>query len=66
MYLQPIFDSPDIMKQLPGENKKFKQVDLNWRNIIKKTEENPSILSRCEEPELFTVFKAMNESLDMV
>ena len=30
MYLQPIFDSPDIMKQLPGENKKFKQVDLNW------------------------------------
>lgn len=66
MYLQPIFDSPDIMKQLPGENKKFKQVDLNWRNIIKKTEENPSILSRCEEPELFAAFKAMNEHLDMV
>jgi len=39
---------------------------LNWRNIIKKTEENPSILSRCEEPELFAAFKAMNEHLDMV
>ena len=37
MYLQPIFDSPDIMKQLPGENKRFKQVDLNWRNILLKT-----------------------------
>jgi dynein heavy chain len=27
MYLQPIFDSADIMKQLPGETKKFKTVD---------------------------------------
>lgn len=27
MYLQPIFDSADISKQLPGESKKFKQVD---------------------------------------
>lgn len=27
MYLQPIFDSPDIAKQLPGETKKFKTVD---------------------------------------
>jgi hypothetical protein len=27
MYLQPIFDSPDIMKQLPTEGKKFKVVD---------------------------------------
>ena len=26
-YLQPIFDSPDIMKQLPGEAKRFKSVD---------------------------------------
>lgn len=26
MYLQPIFDSPDIAKQLPGESKKFKKV----------------------------------------
>jgi dynein heavy chain len=26
MYLQPIFDSADIAKQLPMETKKFKQV----------------------------------------
>ena len=31
MYLQPIFDSPDIAKQLPGEYKKFKGVDNNWK-----------------------------------
>jgi len=32
-YLQPIFDSQDIVKQLPGESKKFKAVDKRWREI---------------------------------
>ncbi len=27
MYLQPIFDSPDIAKQLPAETKKFRSID---------------------------------------
>lgn len=31
MYLQPIFDSPDIAKQLPNETKKFKTVDSTWK-----------------------------------
>ena len=34
MYLQPIFDSPDIMKQLPAETKRFKGVDIKWRYTI--------------------------------
>ena len=34
MYLQPIFDSPDISKQLPGEYKKFKTVDSNWKQTM--------------------------------
>lgn len=34
MYLQPIFDSADISKQLPLESKKFKQVDQNWKQIM--------------------------------
>lgn len=39
MYLQPIFDSPDIMKQLPTLGKLFKSVDKNWKEIISKTKE---------------------------
>jgi len=31
LYLQPIFDSPDIQKQLPKEYKRFATVDKNWR-----------------------------------
>ena len=33
-YLQPIFDSGDIMKQLPVETKRFKGVDIKWRYIM--------------------------------
>lgn len=47
MYLQPIFDSPDIMKQLPSENKKFKNVDKNWKEIITTTRQNPNVLKSC-------------------
>lgn len=34
MYLQPIFDSADIAKQLPNESKKFKTVDSTWRHTM--------------------------------
>ena len=34
LHLQPIFDSPDIMKQLPLEGKKFNQVDKMWRQTM--------------------------------
>jgi len=34
LYLQPIFDSPDIQKQLPTEFKRFTTVDKNWRATL--------------------------------
>ena len=34
MYLQPIFDSADIAKQLVNEYKKFKTVDSTWRHTM--------------------------------
>jgi dynein heavy chain len=66
MYLQPIFDSPDIMKQLHYENKKFKSVDKMWRKIILKVEENPNVLIACNREGLFADFKDANESLERV
>ena len=49
MYLQPIFDSPDIMKQLPQESKRFKSVDSTWRHIINQTKLTPNILISCSK-----------------
>jgi dynein heavy chain, axonemal len=37
MYLQPIFDSPDIAKQLHKESKNFKTTDSFWRMIVNKS-----------------------------
>ena len=33
MYLEPIFASDDIQKQLPTESKRFQTVDRNWRKF---------------------------------
>ena len=36
MYLQPIFESEDIMKQLPAEAKRFKTIDQTWRKTMEE------------------------------
>jgi dynein heavy chain len=47
MYLQPIFDSADIAKQLPLESKKFKQVDSYWKANINLAKTQMSVLNVC-------------------
>jgi dynein heavy chain len=36
MYLEPIFASDDIMRQLPTEAKKFNEVDKTWRGVMEQ------------------------------
>ena len=43
LYLQPIFESPDINKQLPTEGKKFSVVDKNWRQTITSGKGNAKV-----------------------
>ena len=66
MYLQPIFDSPDIMKQLPSENKKFKNVDKIWREVIAGTKAVPNVLKACTREGLLEKFQDANKNLDLV
>jgi len=47
MYLQPIFDSADIAKQLPGETKKFKQVDKVWKEGMQTIGRNAKVTAVC-------------------
>jgi len=70
-YLQPIFDSNDITKQLPAESKKFKTVDKKWIEIIKGTETNPNVLTACtrelkDGAGLLETFKLCNSNLEKV
>lgn len=46
-YLQPVFDSADIQKQLQAECKRFKGVDIKWRTIMQSVTAEPAILENC-------------------
>ncbi|PHJ26108.1 dynein heavy chain axonemal protein, partial [Cystoisospora suis] len=66
MYLQPIFDSPDIMKQLPSETKRFKSVDTAWRVLMRHTSDSPSALPGCSASGLLEKLRDSNKNLDKV
>ena len=48
MYLQPIFESPDINKQLPAEGKKFATVNKNWCATVTAAKARPVPTRRVE------------------
>ena len=66
MYLEPIFSSPDIAKQLPADSKSFNDVDKNWKALMKACSENPNALRNGTKPNLLASLTAWNESLDRV
>ena len=66
MYLQPIFDSDDINKQLPVEGKRFSSVDKHWRSMMAGAKKNPKCIQFCNDARLLAKLQESNELLDMV
>jgi dynein heavy chain len=66
MYLQPIFESDDIIKQLPAEAKKFATVDKNWRQTISSARKHPDVISFCDNEKLNERFREGVKHLDQV
>lgn len=48
MYLENIFTSPDIIKQLPAESKLFQQVDKNWKEFMNRAKKVPKALEQAD------------------
>jgi len=66
MYLQPIFDSADIQKQLPKEYKRFSTVDKNWRATMDAARRNSSCIEFCNQRKVLERFQESNTFLDLV
>ena len=66
MYLEPIFSSDDIMKQLPTEGKRFQNVDRTWRKLLGGAAHDPDAISFCKTPRLLPSFTDSNQMLDQV
>uniref|UniRef100_A0A4W3IJM0 Dynein axonemal heavy chain 1 n=1 Tax=Callorhinchus milii TaxID=7868 RepID=A0A4W3IJM0_CALMI len=43
LYLEPIFSSADINRQLPVESKRYQAMERLWRNIMKSANENRQV-----------------------
>ena len=66
MYLQPIFSSEDIARQLPNETKKFKDADRVYRKVLGDAKKRPSCLRICKDPKLLKIFEDMDADLEYV
>ena len=66
LYLQPIFESPDINRQLPAEGKKFSTVDKSWRQTISAAKVKPKVIEFCDNAKLLERFRESEMLLDQV
>uniref|UniRef100_K7FUS9 Dynein axonemal heavy chain 1 n=1 Tax=Pelodiscus sinensis TaxID=13735 RepID=K7FUS9_PELSI len=66
LYLEPIFSSEDINRQLPVESKRYQTMDRMWRKIMKNANENREVISLCPDPRLLESLRKCNQLLDLV
>ncbi|GAB1605521.1 dynein axonemal heavy chain 1-like isoform X5 [Argonauta hians] len=66
MYLEPIFTSEDISRQLPTESKRYQTMERLWRKIMKNAKENPAVIDLCSDNRLLETLKECNKLLDQV
>mmetsp|Transcript_4972 Transcript_4972/g.18687 ORF Transcript_4972/g.18687 Transcript_4972/m.18687 type:complete len:4187 (-) Transcript_4972:2731-15291(-) len=66
MYLEFIFSSDDITRQLHEEAAKFAAVDDDFTSIMRKTNQNKNVISVVHDPTMLESFQSCNTILDEV
>ena len=65
-YLEPIFGSDDIMRQMPEEGKLFKTQDGMWRDNVKAVLKDVKVLVVADIPGLVESYREQHEMLEKV
>jgi len=67
IYLENIFQAPDIRRQLPTDSQRFEKVDSFFKGLMNKTAKNPNAMTIVKKnPKLLDELKANNESLEEI
>jgi dynein heavy chain len=66
LYLEPIFSSDDIQRQMPTEAKRFGQINQLWRTTMASVAENPNVLDVSDLENLLANFTNANRILDLI
>ena len=66
IYLEPIFGSEEIMKQIPKEGTAFREMDTIWREIMQNVNKTPHILTVADFSGLLEQLKDANSQLEIV
>ncbi|XP_040850525.1 dynein heavy chain 1, axonemal [Ochotona curzoniae] len=66
LYLEPIFSSEDITRQLPVESKRYQTMERIWRKIMRNAYENREVINVCADQRLLDSLRDCNKLLDLV
>ena len=64
MYLEPIFSSEDIMRQMPEEARNFRTIDKTWRELMAASQADTHILVATEYPNQLEILQNCNRVLE--
>lgn len=66
LYLEPIFNSDDISKKLPGEAADFQRIDKMWKRLMKEVKEDTMVLQLDYKDGLLDELKQAAQVLDRI
>eukprot|EP01028_Stygiella_incarcerata_P002288 TRINITY_DN1424_c1_g1_i1.p1 TRINITY_DN1424_c1_g1~~TRINITY_DN1424_c1_g1_i1.p1 ORF type:complete len:2631 (-),score=647.35 TRINITY_DN1424_c1_g1_i1:5218-13110(-) len=66
LYLESIFSSPDIQKQMPNEHSMFTRVDRTWRDTMSDIQRNPHCVDVAQREGMLGEMKECNELLEKI
>ncbi|XP_053375273.1 dynein axonemal heavy chain 6-like isoform X4 [Mercenaria mercenaria] len=66
LYLEQIFSTPDIQKQLKPEYQMFSQVDKSWKDIMRQVQDRPNAMKCATQTGMLETLQSCNASLEKI